>query len=256
VAGIVVALGVIAPSLARTGASTVFDTTTQLIRISDTFVLGVLILGFTFGARSLSGAVAAGTVHRQLTAGARRREVFTATVCARSLLALGVIIPLWLIAEALVILRLGRVYPGAFLAGIVSTLLFAGVWLAIVLGASAATSTYRALGIAFGTFLLLGPGFGLWFAVLRPLLGYLATGAFEDIVIGGYDTSAWVLLIDRLNPFIAIDTVQTGLYALAGYDRGVVPPWWLVVFAGLVAVGWLIGPLIIGLRRFDRRNLA
>jgi ABC-type transport system involved in multi-copper enzyme maturation permease subunit len=64
------------------------------------------------------------------------------------------------------------------------------------------------------------------------------------------------LLVDRLNPFVAADTVKTGLYALAGYDRGVVPPWWLAVFAGVVAVGWLIGPLIIGLWRFDRRDLG
>lgn len=154
------------------------------------------------------------------------------------------------------ILRLGRVYPGAFLAGIVSTLLLVGIWLAIVLGASAATSTYRALGIAFGTFLLLGPGFGLWFAVLRPLMGYLATEAFRDIVIGGYNAPVWVLLVDRLNPFVAADTVKTGLYAFAGYDRGVVPPWWLVVFASMVAIGWLIGPLMIGLRQFNRRELG
>jgi hypothetical protein len=53
-----------------------------------------------------------------------------------------VVVPLWFAAEALVILRLGRVYPGAFLAGVVSTLLFAAVWIAIVFGASAATSTY------------------------------------------------------------------------------------------------------------------
>ena len=256
VAGIVVGLGITAPSLARTGMRTVFGTADQLIRIPGTFRFGVLVLGLAVGGRALSGGVVAGTVHRRLTAGGRRREVVAATVCARALVVGGVVDSLWLVAEALVILRLGNVYPGAFLAGIVSTLLFAGVWLAIVLGASAATSTYRALGIAFGTFLFFGPGFGLWFAVVQPLMGYLATGAFEAIVIGGYDAPAWVLLVDRLNPFVAADTVKTGLYALAGYDRGVVPPWWLAVFAGVVAIGWLIGPLIIGLWRFDRRDLG
>lgn len=67
-------------------------------------------------------------------------------------------------------------------------------------------------------------------------------------MIGGYDAPAWVLLVDRLNPFITAETVKTGLYALAGYDRGLVPPWWLVASAGVVAVGWLIGSLVVGSR--------
>ena len=257
VGGLVVALTLIGSSLARTGTSTIFDTATQLMRIPGAFRFGVLALGLAVGGRALSGEVAAGTVHRQLTAGGRRCEVLTATVCARLSIVLGVVVSLWLVAEVLVILRLGRAYPDAFLAGIVSTLLFAGVWLAIVLGASAATSTYRALGIAFGTLLLFSPGVGgLWFAVVRPLMGYLATGAFETIVVGGYDAPAWALLVDRLNPFVAVATVETGLYALAGYDRGLVPPWWLVVFASVVTVGWLIGPLVGGLWGFDRRDLG
>jgi ABC-2 type transport system permease protein len=242
--------------LLRTGTSTIFDTATQLMRIPDTFRLGVLALGLTAGARALSGGVAAGTVNRQLTAGARRREIAIGTVCARSLIVFGVVVPLWLIAETLVVFRLGRVYPGAFLAGLVSTLLFAGVWLAIILGASAATSTYRAVGISFVIFLMFGSGFGLWFAVVQPLIGQLATGTFESIILGGYDAPAWVLLVDRLNPFVAVETIQTGLYALAGYDRGAVPPWWLVTFSGAVAIGWLFGPLVVGLRRFDRRDLG
>lgn len=250
IAGIVVALALVGPSLVRTTATTDFDS------ISDSFWLGVLVLGLTVGGRALSSGVTAGTVHRRLTAGARRRELVTATICARVLITVSVILPLWLVAEALVVLRLGRVYPGAFLAGITSTLLFAGVWLAIVLGASAATSTYRAFGIAVGTFLIFGTGFGLWSAVVQPLLGYLATGVFRSIVIGGYGAPAWVLLIDRLNPLVAVETIKTGLYAAAGFNRGSVPPWWLVAFAGAVAVGWVIGPLVVGLWQFDRRDLG
>jgi ABC-2 type transport system permease protein len=256
VAGIIVAVALTAPSLAQTGTSTVFDTATQLIRIPGTFWFGVVTLGLAVGGRALSGGRAAGTVHQRLTTGARRWEVVVATVCARGLIVGGVLATLWLCAEILVILRLGSVYPGAFFAGLVSTLFSAGVWLAIVLGASAATSTYRALGVAFGVFLLFGVDFGLWYAVVQPLLGYLATGTFEPIVIGSYDAPAWVMLVDRLNPFVAVDSIETGLYALAGHDRGLVPPWWLVAFATVVAVGWLIGPLILGLRRFNRSDLG
>lgn len=216
----------------------------------------MLVLGLAVGGRALSGGVATGTVHRRLTAGARRREVVAASVCARGFIIVSVIVLLWLVAEALVLLRLGRLSPGAFLAGSVSTLLLAGVWVAIVLGASAATSTDRALGVAFGASLVFGAGFGLWYAVVQPLLGYLVTGVFESIVIGGYDAPAWVLLVDRLNPFVAVETVKTGLYALAGYDRGLLPPWWLVAFASVVVVSWPIGPLIIGLWQFDRHDLG
>lgn len=256
IAGIVVAVLLTAPSLARTATSTVFETPTQLTRIPGTFRLGVLVLGLAVGGRALSDGVATGTVQRRLTAGVRRREIFVATACARGLLVAGVVVPLWLAAEALVVVRLGRVYPGAFLAGLASTLLFAGVWLALVLGVSAATSTYRALGLAFGAFLVFGAGFGPWFAVVQPLLGYLATGVFEPVVIGGYDAPAWVLLVDRLNPFRAVETVETGLYALAGYQQGAAPPWWLVAVAAVVAVGWLVGPVVVGSRRFDRRHLG
>jgi ABC-type lipopolysaccharide export system ATPase subunit len=91
------------------------------------------------------------------------------------------------------------------------------------------------LGLAFGAFLLFDTGFGVWGAVVRPLLGYLATGQFEPVTVGGYDDPTWALLVDRLNPLVAVDTVQTGLYAAAGYD---------------------VGPVAVGLRRFDRRQLG
>jgi ABC-2 type transport system permease protein len=216
----------------------------------------VLVLGLAVGGRALSGSIAAGTVQHRLTLGARRCEVVAASVCTRGLIVVSVIVPLWLVAEALVVLRLGGLYPRAFLAGLVSTVLLAGVWVAIVLAASAATSTYRALGVAFGIFLMFGPGFGLWSAVVQPSLGYLVTGVFESVVTGGDDAPVWVLLIDRLNPFIAVETVEAGLYELAGYQRGRVPPWWLVVVAGVVAISWLIGPLVVGLRRFEQRHLG
>jgi ABC-2 type transport system permease protein len=257
VAGVVVALAVTAPSLARTATSTVFDTATQLTRIPGVFRLGVLVLGLAVGVRAVAGGIATGTVHRRLVTGARRREVVAAAICARGLVVVGVVVPLWLLAELLVVTRLGRVYPGAFLAGLAATLVFAGVWLAVVLGASAATrSSYRALGVAFGAFLLFDTGFGLWATLVRPGLNALATGAFEPFLDGTYDLPAWLLLADRLNPFVAVDTVETGLYAAAGYDVGLVPPWWLTAFASVAVAAAVIGPLAVGVWRFERRDLG
>jgi hypothetical protein len=65
-----------------------------------------------------------------------------------------------------------------------------------------------------------------------------------------------VLLVDRFNPFVAVDTVETGLYAAAGYDAGLVPPWWLVSVAGVVVAPTVVGPMAVGLRQFDRRQLG
>lgn len=124
---------------------------------------------------------------------------------------------------------------------------------------AAVASRYRTLAALFGTYLLFGPGVGLWDPVIRPLFSVLFTGqvsAYERYVHAA-DAPVWFTYSDHLNPLIALQTIRDGAFILAGHGTEfmTVTPL-LVVFSIVISVLFATGPLLVGYRRFERTDLS
>lgn len=229
-----------------------------LRRLSLEFALPVLVLGMAVGHSAVVGERATGTVRFLLGTPVTRRELVLGKLLSRVAIVAGTLLPLLLVAEGLVVARLGGLYPGAAVAWAGSVLLFAVVWTGAVTGFSAAVSSrYRSLAAAFGTYLLFGRDVGLWDPVVRPAIAFAFTGRFSARGLAhAVDSPAWFRYLDHLNPFVAIDTVRAGLFQAAGYGarhtETTVP---LVLYSLAVLFAFAAVALAVGARRFDRCDL-
>ncbi len=261
--GVLLAALIAVPGLltgVRADTAEIFGISGVLTRIPGQFRLSTLVLAAVVGGRAVVAERSAGTLRFVLGTGGTRRGFARAKAASRAAVVAATLLAGLLFAEFLVFVRLGDPYPLAFLTSVVSTLWFGALWTAVALGASAATSSvYRALAAYAGFFLVFGRQFGLWGTVVQPLFGSLSGGRFDPYAVGGDDALAFRYL-DRLNPFVALDTVEEWLYAVVGHGPEAAavggPGLPLVAFSVIVAALFVVAPLVVGLWRFERADLG
>lgn len=234
-------------------------TVSRVIRdLPSTFALPVLVLGMAVGHNAVVGERTSGTGRFVLGLPATRRALLLGKLCSRVGLAVVTLLPLVLFAEALVVVRLGGLYPGAFAAWAGWVLLFAAVWTTVAVGSSAAVaSRYRSLAVVFGTYLLFGRDVGLWDPVVRPVFMFVFTGRLSG---EGYATDAdppmWFRYTDHLNPFVALETIREGVFTVTGYSTryaDVSLP--LIVYSCCVVGLFATVAVAVGARQFSRADL-
>ena len=254
---LVVTLLLAGPSLwGAIDASSVFTDTQVLTRIHFSFTLPVLVLGIAVGHNAIVGERSAGTARLLLGMSITRRDLVLGKLLSRVGIVVATLLPLLLFAEALVVMRLGSPYPGAFLAWAGWTLLYAIIWTVMTVSFSAAVSSrYRSLAVTFATFLLLGR---LWDLLTLPAVAFVVTGQFSaEEFVQAANPPAWFQYSDHLNPFVALGTIREGLFEATGYGTrhtDLIVPLFLysvvisVLFAGVI--------FVIGGRRFYRCDLG
>lgn len=257
--GIVVTVLLVGPSLWQgLDPSSVSTTTEELAEISDTFSLPVLALGIAVGYRAVVGERENGTARLLLGLPATRRDLVVGKVFSRVVIAVLTLIPLLLFVEILLVVRFGSAYLPEFLALGGWALTYAVVWTSAVVGISATVkSRYRALAAIFGTYLLFSSNIGLWGPVVRPLFAFVFTGqsSTEKLVQSVQSGPLWYRYSDHLNPFVALRTVENGLFTVAGVGTGRSVDALLIAYSVLVCLLFATIPVYVGYRRFGRSNL-
>lgn len=254
---LVVTLLLAGPSLwGAIDESSVFSHTQVLTRIHFSIALPVVVLGIAVGHNAIVGERSAGTVRFLLGLPVTRRDLVLGKLLSRVGIAVATLLPLLLFAEVLVVTRLGRPYPGAFLAWAGGTLLFAVMWTVMTVGISAAVSSrYRSLAVIAVTFLLFGE---LWDQLMLPAAGFVVTGRFSaEQFVQSASPPVWFQYYDHLSPFVAIETIREGLFEVTGYGTQhtdlIVP---LFLYSVAVSALFAGGILVIGKRKFGRRDLG
>ncbi|MBX0325854.1 ABC transporter permease [Halomicroarcula sp. F13] len=236
-------------------ASTVFTDTEVLTRIPLSFTLPVLVLGIAVGHNAIVGERTSGTSRFLLGLPVTRRELVVSKLLSRVSIVVATLLPLLLVAEALVVTRLGRPYPGAFLAWAGWTLLYAVVWTAMTVSCSAAVSSrYRSLAATVALYLVFAR---LWDELVLPAVAFVVTGqSAVDEFTQAANPPAWFQYADNLSPFVALETIQEALFEVTGYGTQQttldVSLFLYSVAALLLFVG---GVVAIGTARFDRSDL-
>jgi ABC-type transport system involved in multi-copper enzyme maturation permease subunit len=227
--------------------------------LSYAFFLPVLVLGTATGYRSVVGERESDTIRYALGLPGTRRDLVVGKLIARTGIVAGVIVAVLVLTEAIVLVRLGRPHLVSFLVGAAWVLLVGVVWTTFVVGVSSAvSSSYRALAVILGVYLLFSTDNGLWGAVVRPLMGLVFTGQFSS------PTSAhtankmgpvWFQVLDGLSPFVALRRILLTLQTATGSRASNITVPLVLYSVGIVFV--FVGcTFYFGYRRFERTDLG
>ncbi|ELY63963.1 ABC transporter permease subunit [Natrinema versiforme] len=236
--------------------------------------LFVPIIALVVGYMAIAGERQSGSLRILFGLSHNRRDVLLGKLASRT----GVIAAATLVACAftavLMLALFGSLPVGTVLAFVALTLLLGAAFTAIAVGVSATAATRaRAMGGAIGSYIL----FTLLWHPLVAGLHYLLEG---DLV--GLEAPGWYLFALRLNPLEAyrqamsllvdgyvpalvgwetiVEDVPQGAFqqgALAVSDRvaGDLPFYLSEWFAAVVLAVWIVVPVAIGYRRFQRADL-
>lgn len=257
VGALVVTLLITVPSLwGAIKAGSVFTNVEVLTRVPFSFRLPIVVLGIAVGHNAIVGERSAGTGKLLLGMAVTRRDVVLGKLLSRVGIVVGTLLPLLIFVEGLIITRLGSPYPGAFLALIGWTFLYAIVWTVVTVGVSAAvTSRYRSLAVIFAVYLVFGQ---LWNQLVLPVVAFAVTGQFSiDEFVRTADPPMWFQYADHLSPFVALETVQEGVFEVTGYgtqQTELILP--LFLYSAAVVVLFAGGVFVAGERQFNRSDLG
>ncbi|AHZ23094.1 hypothetical protein C439_11843 [Haloferax mediterranei ATCC 33500] len=231
--------------------SSAFGPREQVADISGAFSFAPLVLGALFGYRAIVGERAEKTLRVVLGNSATRRDVFVAKAVSRLTTAVLVLLPLFVFAELLVLVRFGHSYPVLFLTVVGSVTTLTLLWTTISLGFSAATSSpYRSIAGTATTFLFF---LLFWGDVVRPVIGALTGTDTRGLHVGM--TTPPAQFINHLSPLRAHTTLGRMLFPLQIPDDPVPGSVPLFVFSAVVVLTATTLPLYLGYRRFERVDL-
>ena len=247
------------PGAGMIGASQGISPADQVVDLTYTFTLPVLILGTAVGYQAVVGERESGTVRLVLGLPGTRRDLVVGKLLTRVAIVIAAIVPMLLFAEGVLLWRSGDPYLVVFLASAGWILLLSIVWTTFVVGVSAAVSSrYRALAVILGSYLLISPENGIWGSIVRPLIGLAFTGQFSTPAgprVVGQLGPLWFRYMDRLSPLVALGTIEQTLERATGVTQWyVTAP--LVLFSIVITVSFAVGSLYIGYRRFARTDLG
>lgn len=208
--------------------------------------------------RAIAGERESGSVKLLLSLPHTRRDVLLGKVIGRTaVLAVPIVVAL-LVGTAIGTALLGAVAPVATLLFGSVALVFALAYASIMVGLSATSaSTTRVAALAIGFLLLVE---FLWDVVVLGL-AYVATGfQFPE---GAADFPGWVFAVSQLQPSTAFVTALAavvpdapqqgaGVVPAAGELDSVLATRWVAFLALLL---WIVLPLVVGYRRFQRADL-
>ncbi len=181
-----------------------------------------------------------------------RRDVVLGTFAGRTVLVSGSVVAGVAAAALLAVLRGAPVAFDVLLAatGLVGVLGVVFVAISVAISASVSTET-RSGALAMGAYFLFV--FDLWRQVPRTVVYVLNGFRFPEQVPG------WVPFVAHLNPVLAFrDAVRPVLPAITNFGGRVpdpLPLYRTVPFAVLLLALWIVVPLVLGIRRFDRTDL-
>lgn len=187
-----------------------------------------------------------------------RRDFVVGKLLSRIALLAAVLLTALLAIGVLVVVSYGTIPFALYGAMILYTLGYGAVWAAVTVGVSAAVSSrLHAITALLGLFLFFGP-FHLWSAIGPPLASLLTTGSLSTASIGEgpHTWPIWYSLVERVNPISTFDLSGEFVASLvdpsAGYREAASV--YLVGFGMLLA--WGVGFVALGLRRFERSDIA
>jgi ABC-type transport system involved in multi-copper enzyme maturation permease subunit len=226
--------------------------------LEHAFFLPVLVLGTAVGYQSVVGERETNTVRFVLGLPGTRRDLVVGKLVARVGIVAGTILAVLVLAEGIVLVRLGSPHLLSFLVGAGWVLLVGVIWTTFVVGVSSAmASSYRALVVILGVYLLFSIDNGLWGAVVRPLMGLGFTGQFSSPTVAHVRNRlgpVWFQVLDGLNPFVALQRVLQALQAATG-SRPPTITFPLLLYSVAIIVLFVGCTFYPGYRRFDRSDL-
>ena len=234
----------------------------------------VPIIALVVGYMAIVGERQSGSLRVLFGLSHNRRDVLFGKLASRT----GVIVVATLaacaFAAALMVALFGTLPVGTLLGFVALTLLLGAAFTGIAVGVSAMTdSRMQAMGGAIGSYLLFTM---LWHPLVAGVY-YLLEG---ELV--GLEAPTWYLFALRLNPLEAYrqaisSLIESFVPALIGWENivedvpagsfqgdalllsnrvaGEVPFYLTEPFAAVVLLGWLVVPVAIGYRRFERADL-
>jgi ABC-type transport system involved in multi-copper enzyme maturation permease subunit len=227
--------------------------------LEHAFFLPVLVLGTAVGYQSVVGERESNTVRFVLGLPGTRRDLVVGKLVARVGIVAGTILAVLVLAEGIVLVRLGSPHLLSFLVGAGWVLLVGVIWTTFVVGVSSAmASSYRALAVILGVYLLFSIDNGLWGAVVRPLMGLGFTGQFASPTVAHVRNRlgpVWFQVLDGLNPFVALQRVLQALQAATG-SRPPTITFPLLLYSVAIIVLFVGCTFYPGYRRFERRDLG
>jgi len=223
------------------------------------FFLPVLVLGTAVGYQSVVGERESNTVRFLLGLPGTRRDLVVGKLVARVGIVAGTILAVLVLAEGIVLVRLGSPHLLSFLVGAGWVLLVGVIWTTFVVGVSSAmASSYRALAVILGVYLLFSIDNGLWGAVVRPLMGLGFTGEFSSPTIAHTANKmgpVWFQVLDGLSPFVALRRILLALQTATGSRASNITIPLVLYSVGIVFV--FVGcTFYFGYRRFERTDLG
>lgn len=215
------------------------------------FVRGLLrvvipIVGVLLGYNAIVGDFESGSLLLMLSLPQRRRTIVFARYIARAGL---LIIPTVIAVVAgagLVVYPLGSFEPLSVLMLTSIIAGFSATWVSVGVAASTlVATTRRALGLGFATVILFAI---VWDTIENVLRGVLLS---TDIISGRLPEP--IQFVFALSPGNAFSTLITGF---VDTTQEVTGAWYLSEWiAAIVLLAWVVGPLAIGVFRFERRDL-
>jgi ABC-type transport system involved in multi-copper enzyme maturation permease subunit len=227
--------------------------------LKHAFFLPVLVLGTAVGYQSVVGERESNTVRFVLGLPGTRRDLVVGKLVARVGIVAGTILAVLVLAEGIVLVRLGSPHLLSFLVGAGWVLLVGVIWTTFVVGVSSAmASSYRALAVILGVYLLFSIDNGLWGAVVRPLMGLGFTGQFSSPTVAHVRNRlgpVWFQVLDGLNPFVALQRVLHPLQAATGSKPPTITlP--LLLYSAAIIVMFVGCTFYVGYRRFERTDIG
>jgi len=243
---VLVAVGLAPVAGIALGFALTDEVTPRFLLLSTWLVVGFVVpfVATLTAATAIAANLEAGRLRLLLSGPTERGEALLGTLCSR-LTVVTVPLALGLAGFAAVFAALPQpVQPGRLAGFAAFTLAAAAAYVSIGLAVSAATrSQTRAVGTALGAFVVT-----LFWPRIAGILGSLLAGD------SGLLLSATAFdVLGRLSPFGAYSQVISDPGAIYGIE--VTTP---LLGAGAMAVvllGWIVGPLAVGYRRFSRVDL-
>lgn len=168
------------------------------------------------------------------------------------------LVPIFALLGGIIAITQGGLPLGGFVLVAGWILAYSISWTGFVVGLSATfTSQYRVLAAVLGTYGLFAPQAQIWYRVVRPSIGLVATGEFSNDLyqLPPEREPWWLPYTDAINPTISLETTGSMLATVA--DSGLqVTNMGPILFAVLVLGLLAVIPMLVGYRRFERTDLG
>lgn len=217
----------------------------------------LVVLAVVVGYDAVVGERSSGTIRFLLGNPVTRRAVVVGKLLSRILGVVGTLLALGVIYAVIYKLNAGTLPVVPFLITWAWAVTFTTVWVSLVVGLSAATTTrYRTLVAVLTVYAVFSPAIDLWGLVFEPLFALVFTGSTAvPLAERGASGPLWYEYVRRLNPMFVYDSTGRWLLSMVSsyrYSGSMV----LYLFSAVPLALLGLTPLFIGLHRFENADLG